>query len=65
MADVVAARDLAHRLAFAVAAVDRLALLMVGQFGFAAEFDASGLGALASLAGARADQLFLELGEAA
>jgi hypothetical protein len=39
MADVVAAGDLAHWLAVAVAAADRLALLVLGQFRFAAELD--------------------------
>ena len=57
MADVVAARDLAHRLALLVAPSDRLALLMFGQFRFAAELDAARLGAFAAFTGAGADQL--------
>jgi hypothetical protein len=44
--DVVAAGDLAHRLAVDVAPADRLALLVFGQFRFAAELDAACLGAL-------------------
>src|SRR5262249_17929640 len=54
--DVVAARDLAHRLAIDIASTDRLAPLMLGQFRFAAELDAAGPGALATLAGAGAYQ---------
>src|SRR5438067_3623461 len=50
--DVVGARDLAHWLAVAVAAANRLALLVLGQFRFAAELDASRFGAVASFAGA-------------
>jgi hypothetical protein len=46
VADVVAAGDLAHRLAVMVAAADRFALLVFGQFRFAAELDAARLGAL-------------------
>jgi hypothetical protein len=53
VADVVAAGNLAHRLAVTVAAANRLALLVFGQFRFAAELDASRLGALAAFAGAR------------
>ena len=41
MRDVVAKRGLAHRLVQLVAAVDRLALLVFGPFGFAAELDAA------------------------
>jgi hypothetical protein len=65
MTDVVAAGDLAHGFAVAVAASDRLALLVFGQVGFAAEFDAARFGAFASFTGAGADQLFLELGQPA
>ena len=43
MTDVVAAGDLAHRLAVAVASLDRLALLVVGQFRLAAHLDAAAL----------------------
>ena len=50
-----------ERLAVAVAAADRLALLVFGQFRFAAELDAASLGAVASFSGARADQIPLEL----
>jgi hypothetical protein len=52
VADIVAAGDVAYRLAVLVAAADRLALLVLGQFRFAAELDASRFGALAFLAGA-------------
>ena len=55
MADVVAAGNLAHRLAVAVAPADRLALLAFGQFRFAAEPDAPLFGAGPSFTGARAD----------
>src|SRR5256885_17076687 len=55
VADVVAAGDLAHGLAVFVAPADRLALLIVGQFRFAAELDAARLGACASFPGAGAD----------
>jgi hypothetical protein len=41
MRDIVTAGDLAHRLAVVVAAADRLALLVFGQFWFAAELDAA------------------------
>ena len=61
MTDVVAAGDLAHRLAVKVAPADRLALLMIGQFRFAAELDASRFGPLTALAGTGADQVALEL----
>src|SRR5690349_23637805 len=63
--DIVAARDLAHRLAVEVAATDRLALLVFGQFRFAAELDAACLRALAALASACPDQIALKLGKAA
>jgi hypothetical protein len=53
--DVVGAGDLAHWLVLTVAAGDRLALLVFGEFRFAAEFDAARFGALPSFAGARAD----------
>jgi hypothetical protein len=56
----VAAGNLAHWLAVMVTAADRLPLLVVGHFRFAAKLDASGLGAFASLSGASADQLFLD-----
>src|SRR5580700_7693605 len=49
----------------ALAALKGFALLVRGEFGFAAELDAARLGAGASFAGPRADQLALELGEAA
>ena len=65
MTDVIAAGDVAHRLAVDVAPTNRLALLMIGQFRLAAHLDAARFGPLASLAGAGADQLFLELGQAA
>jgi len=52
---VVAAGNVAERLALAVAAADRLAFLMVGELRLAAELDATGFGALASLTGAGAD----------
>ena len=48
-----------------VAPADRLGLLVLGQFRFAAELDASGLCPLASFAGAGADPIAIELGEAA
>src|SRR5690348_7558612 len=48
-----------------VAPSDRLPLLLVGQLRFAAELDAAGLCSLASFAAASADQIPLELGEAA
>jgi hypothetical protein len=62
VADVVAAGDLAHGFAISVAAADRLALLVLGQFRFAAEFDAARFGAFASFTGAGTDQL-LKLGQ--
>jgi hypothetical protein len=65
VADIIAAGDLAHRLAVDVAPADRLAPLVVGQFWFAAELHATRLGAFASFAGAGADEVALELGEAA
>jgi hypothetical protein len=52
VADVVAAGNLAHRLAITVAATNCPALLVFGQFRFAAELDATTFGAVASLAGA-------------
>jgi hypothetical protein len=52
VADIVAAGNLAHRLAVAVAASDGLALLVFRHFRFSAELDASGLGAFASFVGA-------------
>jgi len=61
VADVVVAGNHAHRLTVAVAAADRLALLVFGQFRLAAKLEAARLGALAPLAGACADQLSLEL----
>jgi hypothetical protein len=63
--DVVAARDLAHAVAVAVAATNRLALLTLGEFRFAAELDGALLGAGAAFAGACRDKVFLELREAA
>jgi hypothetical protein len=62
MTDIVAACDLAHRLAVAVAATDRLAPLVVGQFRFAAELDTTRHGPRPAFAGARADQIPFELG---
>src|ERR1700676_3892395 len=64
VAHIVAAGNLAHRLA-ALAARKRLALLMRGQLGCAAELDAARLGARPAFAGAGAYQLPLELGQAA
>jgi hypothetical protein len=61
MTDVVAAGDLAHWLAVGVAAAERLALLVFGQFRLAPELDAARFGA----GGAGADQLFLKLGQPA
>jgi hypothetical protein len=57
VADVEAARDLAHWLTVAVAAANRLALLVFGQFWFAAKLDAAFLGAGPALAGARPDKI--------
>ena len=54
MANVVAASDLAQRLAVAVAAADRLPFLVFGQFRCAAEPDAARLGAFASFTSADA-----------
>ena len=39
MADIVAAGNLAHRLAVTVATADRLALLMLGQFRLSTKLD--------------------------
>jgi hypothetical protein len=64
MTDIVAARDLAHRLPETVAAAYRLALLVVGQFRLAAKPDATRLRPLASFGGAGADKFLLELGQA-
>jgi len=55
MADIVAAGNLAHRLTVMVAASDRLALLVLGQFRLAPELDAASLGPRTPLAGAGAD----------
>jgi hypothetical protein len=55
VADIVTAGNLAHRLAIAAAPAHRLALLMLGQFRFAAELYAARLGTVAAFAGARAD----------
>ena len=49
MADVVAAGDLTHLLPETVAQADRLALLVLDQFRFAAELAAASFGAFASL----------------
>jgi len=49
VADVVAAGDLTHLLPETVAQADRLALLVLDQFRFAAELDAARVGAFASL----------------
>jgi hypothetical protein len=62
---IVAAGDPADWFAVAVAPADRLGLLVLGQFRFAAELDASGLCPLAPFAGAGADPMAIELGEAA
>ena len=62
VAHIVAARDLAHRLA-RVAAADGLALLMVGELRLAAHANAAFFGAGAALAGAGADQLTFELSQ--
>jgi hypothetical protein len=61
MRDIVAARDLAHRLPVAVAPADRLAPLVLGQFRRSAKLDAARPGPLAALAGARPDKVALEL----
>src|SRR5258708_23675927 len=63
--DIIAAGDLTHWLAVAVAAANRLALLVFGQFRFATKLNPASLGALATFAGARADQISLELGQPA
>ena len=55
MRDVVASGNFSHWLAVAVAAADRLALLVFGHFRFAAKLDAARFGALSALTGARAD----------
>ena len=57
--------DLAHWLTVTVAAHDGLAPLVRCQLGLAAEPHPTGLGPLPLLGGARADQLALELGQAA
>jgi hypothetical protein len=51
VADVAAAGDLAHRLVKDLSPPDRLALLVFGHFRFAAELDATCLGAVASFIG--------------
>src|SRR4051812_38859621 len=56
MRDIVAAGDLAHRLAVAVSPADRFALLVFDQFRFVAELDAARLRALAALAGPRTER---------
>jgi hypothetical protein len=63
--DIVAPGDLARWLTVAVAAANRLALLVLGQFGFAAELNPARLGTVAPFTGAGADKVPLELREAA
>ena len=65
MAHVVAGGDLAQRFVATVAALDRLALLVRGELRLAAQLHAARHGARPAFAGARADQLALELGQAA
>ena len=65
MRDIVAARDLAQLLSVDIASTESFAFLVFGQFRFATELDAAGLGARTSFTGARADQISLELGQAA
>src|ERR1700730_8909501 len=60
---VVTAANLRQRLLALVAPLDRLALLVVGQFGLAPHLHALGLGAFAAFAGAGADQFEFELGK--
>jgi hypothetical protein len=62
---IVAAGDLADWFAVAVAPADRLGLLVLGQFRFAAELTLRAFAPLASFAGAGADPFAIELGEAA
>ena len=62
-ADIVGARDLAHGLAL-IAPANSFLLLVRGELRLAAEAFASRLGARPPFAGAGADQLALELGEA-
>src|SRR5438045_4145218 len=64
MADIVAARDLGHRLT-TLAASQRLALLMWGEFRSTAEPYAAGFRPCPPLASSRTDQFALELGEPA
>lgn len=64
MTDIVAAGDLARWLAQLVAAADRLTPLVVGQFRFAPHLDAARLSTFAAFAGARPDQIALELRKA-
>jgi len=63
-ANCVAPRNLPHGFA-CVAAADRLALLVVGEFRLAPHLDAVRLGSLAAFAGAGADQFAFELGKPA
>src|ERR1700730_10838033 len=53
--DVVAAGNLAHRLAVVVPAANRLAFLMFGQFRFSSKFHAARFGPFPSFPGAAAD----------
>ena len=61
VADVVAAGNLAHRLAVDVTPANCLALLVLGQFRLATKFDAARFSPLAPFPGPRADQIALEL----
>jgi hypothetical protein len=53
--DVVALRDLAHRLLALLPALDRFLALVLGEFGLTAEFNASRLGIGAAERGALFD----------
>ncbi len=64
MADVVRPSDFPGRLA-GITPLQGLALLVGGELWLAAHLHAAGLGELPALAGARADQLALELGQTA
>ena len=57
MTDIVAARDLAQRLSVDIASTESFAFLVFGQFRFATELDAAGLGARTSFTGARGSDL--------
>jgi len=64
MADIIRSGNFPCRLA-GVPPLQGLALLVGGELGLAAHLHATGLGELPALAGARADQLALELGQTA